>query len=329
MKRKLARIALLHGLLFCCALAGPTTAKPTGLIFVSNEKSHTLSVLDPESLQVVKTIETSRRPRDMNFSPDQRLLYVACGDDDVIDVIDVKRLEVVDQIGTGPSPEAFALSPDGTQVWVSNENNATVGYLDLTTGSMIHELATGPEPEGVTLSPEGNTLYVTSEVADMVHVIDLADRSITDSILIGTRPRRTVVSPDGSELWASAELSGEVYIIDRSTNAIDEVIAFLPPGMRVSDVTPVGMAIAPDGKTIVVTLGNANHLAFVNIASREVEDYLLVGSRPWEAAFSKDGSLLFVANGLSDDVSVIDPVKRRVVKSVPVGQIPYGVLIDD
>lgn len=319
----------IQAILLCCAPMGAPSAETTGLVFISNEKSHTVSVLDPESLAVVDTIATARRPRDMSFDAAREHIYVACGDDDVIDVIAIDQRKVVKQIPTGPSPEAFELSPDGKHLWVSNESNATVGFIELASGKMVHELSTGPEPEGVTLSPEGDTLYVTSEVADMLHVVNIAERSITHSVLIGTRPRRSLVSPDAKTIWVSAELSGEVYVIDRATNQVDEAIPFLPPGMRVSDVTPVGMAIAPDKQTLVVTLGNANHVAFMNMNSREVEGYLLVGSRPWEAAFSKDGSRLYVANGMSDDVSVIDTDKRRVIKSVAVGEIPYGVLIDD
>ncbi len=44
--------------------AGAASAAGTGLIFVSNEKSHEVVVLDA-SYQIVKRIETSRRPRDM------------------------------------------------------------------------------------------------------------------------------------------------------------------------------------------------------------------------------------------------------------------------
>jgi YVTN family beta-propeller protein len=46
------------------ALARPAAAKDTGLIFVSNEKTNNLIVLDPKTYQVVKDIKVSRRPRD-------------------------------------------------------------------------------------------------------------------------------------------------------------------------------------------------------------------------------------------------------------------------
>ena len=54
-----------------------------------------------------------------------------------------------------------------------------------------------------------------------------------------------------------------------------------------------------------------------------------MGNRAWNTILNRDGTLLYVANGLSDDVSIIDTERRKVIKSVPVGRVPYMVLIDD
>jgi YVTN family beta-propeller protein len=45
--------------------------------------------------------------------------------------------------------------------------------------------------------------------------------------------------------------------------------------------------------------------------------------------FNRDNSLLYVANGLSDDMSVVDVATRKVVRSVPIARVPHTVLIDD
>jgi len=47
----------------------------------------------------------------------------------------------------------------------------------------------------------------------------------------------------------------------------------------------------------------------------------------WQLAFTPDDSLLFVTNGNSNDVSVIEVPSLKVVKSVPVGDAPWGVAI--
>ena len=79
-------------------LPAPSYCKDTGLIFVSNEKSNNLIILDPKTYKVVKDLKVSRRPRDMHFNSDHSKLYVACGDDDVIDIVDVATLEVVQSL---------------------------------------------------------------------------------------------------------------------------------------------------------------------------------------------------------------------------------------
>ncbi len=78
-----------------------------------------------------------------------------------------------------------------------------------------------------------------------------------------------------------------------------------------------------------MALGRANHVAVVEVVSRRIEKYILVGSRPWGLTLTQDESKLYVANGLSDDISIIDIGAPAVIKSVPVGRVPYGILIDD
>ena len=62
------------------------------------------------------------------------------------------------------------------------------------------------------------------------------------------------------------------------------------------------------------------------IESFEVEDYLLVGQRVWQLGFSPDGKFLYTTNGNSNDISIIDVETDEVIKSVPVGEQPWGVV---
>ncbi|WP_338608706.1 PQQ-dependent catabolism-associated beta-propeller protein [Pelagibacterium nitratireducens] len=318
--------ALVLGL--CLGL--PASAAGTGYVFVSNERSDSVWVFDPANdFELVAEIPTSSRPRDMQFNIDRTRLYVACGDDDVIDVIDVASLSVVDYVPTGRSPEMFVLNENETQIFVSNEENSTAQVIDVASKVIIHEIPTGAEPEGVLLTEDETTLYVTSEIADMVHVIDTASGTVVDNVIVGTRPRRFELVKDDTELWVSDELSGSVTIIDAATNEVIDQLQFLPPGFREVDVTPVGILLSEDGQTMYVTLGRANHIAYVDVETREIEDYTLVGSRAWSLALSAEGTQLYVTNGLSDDMSVIDLETRSNVRSIPTGRVPHSIVVDD
>jgi len=154
-------------------------------------------------------------------------------------------------------------------------------------------------------------------------------RNALRDVVAGLRPRRIVATPDGKELWVTAELAGEVDIIDRAKFVITDKIPFLPPGMRKSDVTPVGIAMTKDGKTAYVALGHAAHVAVVDVAARKVLGYILVGKRAWGITLSRDEKTLYVANGLGDDVSIIDTASRKAKISIPVGRVPYGIAVDE
>jgi len=308
--------------------SGGTAAKNTGLIFVSNEKSSTITVLNRDN-EVVKTFETCARPRGMHFSQDRTSFYVGCADDSIVAVYDVATQELLGRIRQVEEPETFDLHPNGRHLYISNEEDATATVFDVETGEFIAEFETGEEPEGVQVTADGRLVFVASEAANLVHVIDTEAQAVIKDILVDTRPRRFALTPDEKELWVSAELAGIVDIIDVASLEIIADIAFLPTGFRKEQVTPVDLLITKDGQRAYVALGRANHVAVVDVPARKVLDYILVGKRAWGLALSDNEKRLYVANGLSDDVSVIDTESLRVLTSIPVGQVPYGILIDD
>lgn len=325
---QLAALTVLLGL----ALAAATAARsaPTQLAYVSSEKDNAITVIDLATLEVKGTIDTCKRPRHMQRLPgSEGRMLVVCSDSDRADVIDLKAGRSIDQIPLDEDPELLDISPDGKIIYVSNEDDSRMSMIDIATRKVVRTVGTGPEPEGVKVSPDGKIVYVASEVANMVHVIDTATGKILHNITVGNRPRRFEITPDGNELWVTNELAGSVTIIDRQANKVKDLIQFEVKGFRPTDITPVGMTMTRDGKTAWIGLGKANHVAAVDIASRKVRSLTLVGSRAWNVALTRDESRLFVVNGLSDDVTVVDTASGKAIKSIQVGRVPHTVVIDD
>jgi PQQ-dependent catabolism-associated beta-propeller protein len=323
-----ARLGVLLALLLGASSAAPALAAGTGYIFVSHERSNNVVVLDPRSFEVVATIATAGQPRDMAFSPNHTLLYVACGEDDVVQVIDLATFAIVDSIPTGRTPELIAVNPGGTMLYVANEDEGTVRGIETISGRMRAEINTGAEPEGLAISRDGRFLYIASEIADMVHVVDLSMGRIVESILVGSRPRRLALSIDGTELWVTNEVSATVSVIDVTTSTVVDTIGFRPPGVRTEDISPVAILPTADGSTMIVSLGYANQVAFIDTGSRGVQSYVLVGNRAAGLALSGDGRTLYVANALSDGISVVDVAARRTLRAISTGRVPHSVVVD-
>jgi PQQ-dependent catabolism-associated beta-propeller protein len=301
-------------------------AHAAGRIYVSSEKDNTITILDATKGDLVASPVVCKRPRHMVMRPDHKML-VACGDDNAIVVWDPAANKVLARLDVGEDPEAFDLSPDGRTLYASNEEDSALTAYDLGSRRKLFQVKVGGEPEGVKASPDGKLVYVTSEVANLVHVIDVASRKVVRNIEVGHRPRRFLLT--GGELWVTNELDASVNVIRTSDNTVQARIAFLPPGMRPEDVSPVGMALSPDGRTAYVALGRANHVAVVDVPSRQVKGYVLVGKRPWGVTVSRDGSRLYVANGQSDDLTIVDTGTLKGIRTVSVGRLPYMSVVDE
>src|SRR6185436_11083147 len=139
------------------------------------------------------------------------------------------------------------------------------------------------------------------------------------NVKVGKRPRRFALTPDGAQLWVTNELGASVTVLSTKDYSVIGTLVFQVKGMREADITPVGITMTRDGKRAFVALGRANHVAFVDVAARKVSDLVLVGKRAWHVALDKAEARLFVCNGLSDDLTVIDVAGAKALKTLPVG----------
>ena len=320
-----------------------TAARPRHLAFSPDRtrlyaacgEGNAIDIIDVGALELVDRIGPIDDPEAFDFSPDGETMYISLEDDAQLGILNLRayfegreekpELTVAEVSATDDDHDDDDDEEEDEEEGADDEE----GEDD---GESIPGMSTvdvGEEPEGILVNNDGSLVFVTSEVANMVHVVDTATSEIRANIVAGNRPRRFAVPAGGNTLWVTNELSGSVSLIDLGTMKVTGTVEFKPKGFRPEDVTPVGITTTGDGATAFVALGRANHVAVVDVASLDVEDYILVGSRAWNTTLSRDESRLYVANGLSDDISVIDVADARVIKSVPVGRVPYAVLIDD
>ena len=297
-------------------------------IFVSNENSDSITILDEKNKKIIKSISTGGRPRDMKFSKDKTKLYIVVSEENHIAILNLNKLKITGYIKTGDDPEIFDISPNGKLLAVSNEDDNELTIIDLSTKKILKSIQNvGVEPEGVNFSPDGRYVYVTSEGTNSVIIVDPWKQEIINEILVGNRPRRGIFVNEGSEYWVSNELNGSVTIINTKNFEIIKTISFSVKGIKSQDITPVDFAYSKKLEKVFVTLGSANHVAVVNTKSHDVENNILVGSRVWGAALTRNDKELIVTNGNSDDISVIDLKKLVAISSIPVGKTPHTVRV--
>jgi len=324
------------------ASSGPAPSERHPRVYVSNEDSNDISIVDSATDEVTGTIFVGKRPRGIRLAPDGRTLFVALSGSpkdppgahdggrppadraaDGIALVDVATEKLVRTIASGRDPECFDFTPDGKFLYVSNEEAAQASVVELATGSIVKTIPLDEEPEGVTMKPGGDIVYVTSEAANKVFAIDTKNISIVATIETGPRPRAIVFTPDGSRGFITEEQGSSLTVVDAKKHRVLSHIKLEGTAHK-----PMGAASSADGKTIYVTTGRGSSVLYVDVAShRVVKTIDHVGVRPWGIGVSPDGRKLYTANGPSNDVSVIDVASGEIKKRIGVGSLPWGVAV--
>jgi YVTN family beta-propeller protein len=325
------------GVALALTLGAVASAQDAYRVYVANEFSADISVIDSTTDQLIGTIAISGRPgevrpRGMAVSPDGTIVYVSVSDfnpvletpEDKIIAIDVRTNEIVGEFRAGGNPERLAINPEGTQVWAALEATAQGAGYDIASGERLGIFRVGVEAEGVAVSPDGRWVYISAEATHTVTVIDAVELRVVKHFLVGNRPREVDFGRDGRYAYVSAEIGGTISVVDVEAN--HTVVATINLGL---DARPVEMTVDPIRPRLYVAAGGISAVIVIDTDSNEVIATVKerMGRRPWGVAITPDGKKIYTADGLSDSSTVIDAETLQVIGQVQAGRGAHSVAI--
>ena len=281
--------------------AAPAIATPAGRLYVTNENSGDLTVIDTATRQVVSTIPLGKRPRGIKVSPDGSTLYIALSgspmappgtDESKLPPPDRKRRRhrrvrrQARQVTARDSRRHRIRSRPrslrtAARLFVANEDAGQASVIDVSDGRVIATVTVGGEPEGVDLRPDGKVVYVTSEEDNQVAVIDAATSKLITTFKAGPRPRSTgFPSRQQPRLHQRRKRRRRSWSrMRRHTNRCTTI------KLEGGDlVRPMGVVSSADGKQVFVTTGRGKSVVVIDTATNAPIASIEVGERPWGIA---------------------------------------------
>ena len=147
---------------------------------------------------------------------------------------------------------------------------------------------------------------------------------------LGVRPMAFATNADGSTKWIFVQLTAfnGFAVVDFATRKEVNRIKNpdLPPGKKTvpagSDPSH-GMAVTPDGKTLVVCSRLNNYLYGYSLPDLKLVGGAELGGMgaAW-VTLTPDGKTAYVANPVTNDVSVVDIKSLKEVTRISVGFVP-------
>src|SRR5256884_2620857 len=289
-------------------------------VFVTNEKSDDVTVIQADTGTVLKTLAVGKRPRGVTASADGKRVYVANSNSDSLSIIDAAGLTVIGTLPAGRDPEGLTFNRDGTLLYVVNENDSAVTVIDVASSKNVKKIEVGTEPETAVLSPDGRWVAVSNETSNDIHLIDTAAQAVAKKISVPKNPRGMRFTADSRRLFVASEQAHVVSVIDVAQGSVTKSVE--TGGSR-----PVDVALTPDGARAYVSHGQSGDLRVLDTASLQMLAVIPVGPRTWWTALTPDGRFLWATVGRTGEVAVIDTQSNAVVGRVRCGTLPWGVAI--
>jgi YVTN family beta-propeller protein len=235
------------------------------------------------------------------------------------------------QTALGDLPLHEVASPDGRWLVTTNDGQGaqSLQVLDTRTGKTVQTVKyASPEAlfAGLAFSPDGKTLYASAGGNNKIRTYSFASGRLTEgaSIPLPTTsatgkkinpyPAGIAITPDGGRLVVADRLADAVTVIDVHTGAQKTVgVGHAPYWVTLSTDGNKGWVTEQGSNTVSVLDTSAGNLA--PLAS------ITVGTHPNKAIADKSGKHLFVANGDSDQVSVVDTETNKVSRTISLA--PY------
>src|SRR5918999_700018 len=243
-------------------LIGVSVNPSTKKVYLVNEFSNTVSVIDTNTDTVKSTINLGNFPYGIDINPLNNRIYITNRGSNTVSVLDGSVDTKLDDITVGKSPVGIAVNPSANWIYVTNLDDGTVSVIDGITNDVIKTLSVGKTPYGIAVNPLSNQIYVTDIITNMVTVIDGGTNEISTKIPVGKRPTGLAIDiPDkkgeNNRLYVANYDSDSVSVIDLATNEITNNIT------SVGD-SPVGMAVNSISNKLYVSNIASNTVAVID-----------------------------------------------------------------
>jgi DNA-binding beta-propeller fold protein YncE len=210
----------------------------------------------------------------------------------------------------GNFPTGGALTLDGRFYWAvdSGLGHNDVKVIDVAGGTTVQSLPLPGAYGGIAFSPDGRTAYVSGE------------------------PKGDIAAEGPTKGDAGDVI--HVFSVDPATGRGTEQDPIALPKPSSGLDWPVGLAVSPNGRQLVVALNQKAEAAVIDLATRQAR-LVGTGDYPTGVAITRDGRYALVTCEQSGTVDVIDLAAATRTKQIPLGGAlgntlahPEGITLD-
>lgn len=308
------RLATRALLLMLLAAGTAPPALASGLAFIVNSRSASVSLIDMTRMVELRRIPVLREPHHVVLSPDGKELLVGDTTGNQMLFLNPDTGAVIRRM-TVADPYQLGFSPNGKLLVVNGLARDQIDVYDGATMKLIKRFPIASMPSHLAFSPDSSKVYVSLQGSNRLVAIDLTRMAIIWNMPVGSTP--------AGVLWNR----GHLLVADMGTDYVAEVD---PADGKVINHIRTGRGahqvfLSPDGKQVWVNNRVAGTVTVLDATTlAEVRTYRVPGG-PDDLAFAPDGNIWFTCR-FDEKVAVLDPATGA-LHTIEVGRQPHGLFL--
>ncbi len=293
-------------------------------VYVPNTGSDTVSVIDPKTYKVIRTIPVGHEPQHVVPSWDLKTLWVNNDLGNTLTAIDPATAK---KGRTVPVHDPYNLyfTPDGEHAVVMASKDHQLVFRDPHTLKVRKALPV--DCAGVNhadFSADGRYFIVSCEFSGELLKVDTAAMKVVDTLRLprpNAKPQDVKISPDG-ETWYVADMNCDGLWILHGDQFTDP--AFLPTGSGAH-----GLYVSRDSRTLYISNRGEGSVSLLDLHRGKLVGkwHIPGGGSPDMGGVSADGRVLWLSGRYDAEVYAIDTHTGKTLAKIPVGRGPHGLAV--
>ena len=292
-------------------------------VYVPNTVSNTVSIIDPATYKVVRTVPVGDQPQHVVPSWDLQTLWVNNDMGNSLTPIDPRTGAFGAPVSVH-DPYNLYFTPDGKSAMVMAEADRQIVFRDphtMAIQDVLHVPCSGVNHAD--FSPDGRYFIASCEFSGQLLKVDTAAHKLLGVIQLrnGSMPQDVKISPDGS-VWYVADMEANgLWTLDGDTFTLT---GFIPTGLGAH-----GLYVSRDSKDLYVSNRGEGTISVFDFATRKVSELWKIPGKasPDMGGVSADGKVLWLSGRYDAEVYALSTDDGHLIARIEVGQGPHGLCV--
>ncbi|MEO8775297.1 MAG: YncE family protein [Candidatus Nanopelagicales bacterium] len=305
----------------------PAAAGVPYRIYVPNTLSNTVTVIDPLTYRVLRTVPVGHEPQHVVPGWDLRTLWVNNDLGNSLTPIDPRTGKFGRPVPVA-DPYNLYFTPDGKHAVVMASLLKRIDFRDPHTMALQHSV---PAPclgvNHADWTADGRFFLVSCEFSGDLLWVDTAAERVVSKLSLGamSKPQDVKLSPDGKFFYVADMMANGIWeLAYDGAGQTPHVVRLIKTGKGAH-----GLYVSRDSRSLYISNRDEGSISVFNFATRSLTAkwVLPAPASPDMGGVSPDGRVLWLAGRYNAVIYAISTVDGRQLARIKVGGGPHGLCV--